>query len=122
MQLKPTDAYKIVLTQVVGFLLVYAFTNKAIWLNISLGIALLSLCSKPLAYWLSFVWMKLAWVLSLIMPNIIFGLFYFIFLTPIALLAKLAGKKSGLVLKNPTTTNFVSVNKEFHPNSFEKMW
>lgn len=66
--------------------------------------------------------MKLAGFLSLIIPNILLGIIFFLLLFPIALLSRLFGKNDSLNLKNKSGSTFKNVNKEFDKISFEKTW
>jgi len=66
--------------------------------------------------------MKLAWVLSLIIPNILLSSIFFLFLFPIALLSRLFGKKDPLMLKNPEKSVFRNQEKKFDKSSFENPW
>ncbi len=71
---------------------------------------------------IDFLWQKLIKFLSLIVPNILLSAVFYLFLFPIALLSKLFGKKDPLLLKNPTKTTFVEVNRNYSPSNFEKLW
>ena len=79
---------KTVLTISVGFLFVYLFAklNWALW--VSFGIGLTGVFSDYLSQLIEKVWMKLAFVLSKIVPNIILGIIFFALLLPISLLSK----------------------------------
>lgn len=81
-----------------------------------------ALASKFLADKIHWAWMKLAWVLSLIFPPILFGLIFYLFLTPIAWLAKILSRKDNLKLKSDYPTTFVSKEKVFEKADFKKTW
>ena len=66
--------------------------------------------------------MKLAWVMSLIVPNILLSIVFYLFLTPIALISRIFGEKDQLGLKNSKDTMFKNTNKKFEPTSFENPW
>lgn len=103
-------------------LVLYVLTKKQFALNASIFIGLLGLASNYLALKIDYVWMKIAWVLSKIMPNIILTIFFYVVLTPIALLSRIIDRKDQLSLKNTTSTLFKDSNKEFSKDSFEKPW
>ncbi|MBM3414124.1 MAG: hypothetical protein FJY16_04215 [Bacteroidetes bacterium] len=69
-----------------------------------------------------FIWMKLTWVLSLIIPRIILSLLFYFFLTPLALLSRIFGNTDPLQLKRPSGTMFQIEAPLSGPRSFEKMW
>lgn len=117
-----TEAHKTVLVITVGMLVLYVLTKKQFALNASIFIGLLGLASNYLALKIDYVWMKIAWVLSKIMPNIILTIFFYVVLTPIALLSRIIDRKDQLSLKNTTSTLFKDSNKEFSKDSFEKPW
>ncbi len=82
----------------------------------------LGLVSGYLAKKIDFLWMKLAWLLSLIVPNILLSVIFYLFLTPIAFLSRAFGDKNPLSLKNTKDSLFKESNKEFDKASFEKPW
>jgi len=67
-------------------------------------------------------WFKLSFVLSLIIPNILLSIIFFLILTPIALLSKIFKAKSDFNRKNNKKSFFISINKTFKKESFEKAW
>jgi hypothetical protein len=119
---KKFNPYKVNLTLVSVFGLIYFFQRYEILLYTSLSIGLISLISSVANEFIAKSWMKLGWIMSLIVPKIVLSLFYFIILTPIALTSKFFGNKKYLKLKDNSQSLFEDVNKEFQPNSFEKMW
>lgn len=121
-KLQKTDPIKTVLVITVGMLIVFALTQWEWAFNAAVIIGLLGLISSFLAKQIDFLWMKLAWVLSLIVPNIILSIIFYFLLTPIAFLSRLFGKKNLLNLKNNTDSLFKDYNKDFDKPSFEKPW
>lgn len=115
-----TEPTKTVLTIAVGFIVIYFVTKwmPALWVALIVG--LIGVFSTYLTEKIDFLWMKLAWVLSLIVPNILLTIIFYLFLFPIALLAKIFGNKDPLRLKNTGASNFVNCEKEFDKASFEK--
>ena len=65
--------------------------------------------------------MKLSQVLSYIIPSVLLGIVFYLFLFPISLISKLF-TKDPLMLSNKYKTYFVTINKEIEKNSFEKIW
>ena len=117
-----TNPTQTILTICVGFLVIHLIT-KADWaIYVSLVIGVLGVFSPFLSKKIDFLWMKLAWVLSLIIPNILLSIIFYLFLFPIALLSKLFSDKDPLMLKNTTKTTFRTREKSFEKSSFEKPW
>lgn len=122
MKPKESNPTQTVLTITVGFLVIYAFTKIPGFFYTSLIVGILGLLSNYLARKIDYLWMKLTWLLSLIMPNVILSVVFFIFLVPIAFLSRLFQKEDQLHLKNNSTTLFKTVNRTYEPASFEKPW
>ncbi len=119
---KKNNPIKTVLTIVIGFAAIYMITKLEWILILALSIGIIGLVSNRMSIWIDLVWVKLTWVLSLIVPNILLSLFFYLLLFPIALLSKLFGNKDPLTLKNKSNSLFVSVDKKFDKESFEKIW
>lgn len=117
-----TKPLKTVLTISVGFIVLYYITNWPWTLPAALLVGLAGIFSTYLSAKIDYIWMKLTWFLSLIIPNILLGIIFFFLLFPIALLSRLFDKKDPLNLKDKSGSNFKNVNKEFNKISFEKLW
>ncbi len=116
------EATKTVLVVTVGFLIVFLFTDIKAFLTTAVIVGLVGVLSNYLARKIHWLWMKLSWILSLIVPNILLSVIFYLFLTPIAFLSRLFSKQDQLFLKNPKGSLFKSYNKEFTKESFEKPW
>ena len=120
-QSKPVPI-KTVLIITVGFLVVSLIT-KAKWpLMVSSSVGILGLASDYLAAKIDFVWSKLTWVLSQIVPKILIAAVFYVFLTPIALISRIFGAKNQLSLKNVKPSLFKETDKTFSRDFFEKPW
>ncbi len=113
---------KTALTIAIGFLVVYIIGkyNWALW--VSMGVGLTGVFSDTLSLWLEKAWMKLASLLSFIVPNILMGLIFFCFLLPIALLSKLFRKQDTLRLKNSSASVYSEKPGAYDKSHFENMW
>ncbi len=127
-KLTKTDPAKTILIIVVGLGVVYLVAKAKLWLHAdwclyaALIVGLLGAFSGYLAKKIDFLWMKLAWILSLIIPNILLSVVFYLFLTPLALLSRIGKGKNPLMLKNTQATLFKEHVKEFSKVSFEKPW
>jgi hypothetical protein len=117
-----SEPHKTVLVITVGFLIVHVITKMHWPLVTAIVIGLLGLLSGFLAKKIDYLWLKLSWVLSLIVPNIILSFVFFLILTPIAFLSKIFGEKNQLNLKNTAPSLFKDRAKPFEKVSFEKPW
>jgi hypothetical protein len=122
MKKSKSDSAITVLTITVGFLLVHLLTkwNWAIYTSLIVG--LLGILSQYLREKIDFLWTKLSWILSFIVPNILLSVIFFVFLFPIALLSRLFGEKDPLRLKNTADSLFKRSDKHFDKSSFERPW
>ena len=120
---RSTNASKTVLIITVGFLVLYFFSKQNVFLYIAIGVGLLGSISDFLAEQIDWLWTKLGWVLSLIVPNIIMTIIFYLVLTPTAFLSRLFGKSDPMDLKN-TEASLFKEKKEttFSKESFEKPW
>ena len=119
-----SDPFKTVLVIVAGFIIIYAisiyYANDWSWaLYIAIIVSILSIASKKMALLIEKAWFLLAKLLSKIIPNIILGLVFYLFLFPISLLSKLFGNKDPMSLKNPTGSVFKERKYQFTPESFK---
>lgn len=112
------------LTISVGFIVLYFITDWKWTIPAALLVGLAGIFSTYLSAKIDFLWMKLAWFLSLIIPNILLGVIFFLLLFPIALLSRFFNQanKDPLNLQNKAQSNFKSSNKNFDKESFEKPW
>ena len=116
------DPVKTVLVITVGFAVLY-WSFKIQWLlYTSLVVGAAGILSPFLAKQVDFLWMKLASLLSLIVPNILLSAIFFLFLTPVAFLSKWFGNKNLLTLKNTEKSMFKDQKKNFDKAFFEKPW
>jgi hypothetical protein len=122
MQKIKSNPVKTMLTISIGFLVIFIITKLNWALLIALVIGLIGLFSSFLSKQIEFLWTKLAWFLGLIVPNILLSAIFYLFLFPIAVLSKIFGKNDSFKLKNNADSVFISSNKEFNKNSFEKPW
>ena len=122
MQENKNNPTSTILTIVVGFLIVFLITKWNWALYVSITIGALGLISSTLAHYISTGWMKIGWLMGLIIPNILLSLVYFLILTPVAILSRIISKKDSLSLTNPKGSLFTERNKSFDKTSFEKPW
>ena len=117
-----SEPVKTCLTIAMGFLVIFLATKLNWALYVVLIVGLTGMFSTFLSQKIDFLWMKLAGVLSLIVPNILLGAVFYLFLFPISLLARLFRKDDPLMLKNKVDSTFTTENKVFSKASFEKPW
>ena len=117
-----SEPTKTILVITVGMLIIYAITDWKYAFYISLVVSIPGLLSDYVAKKIEFIWMKLAWVLSLIVPNILLSIIFYLLLTPIAFFARVWRRKNMLSLKNTESSLFKNSGKNFDKASFENPW
>ena len=116
------DTAKTILTISIGFLVIFLITEWQWAIVVSLIVGLIGVFSDYLSKKIVFLWLKLAWVLSLIVPNIILSAVFFLLLFPLAVLSRVFGHKDLLKLKPTSGSLFKDCNKQFEKSSFERPW
>ena len=119
---KQTNPLKTLFVIVIGLIVFYIKFRLNWILYTALLISVGGVISKKICASIEFIWMKLAWVLSLIIPNILLSIIFYLILFPIASLSKILGASNGIILKNNQQSFFKKVDKKFEKSSFEKPW
>lgn len=117
-----TDTVKTVLTISMSFLILYMIKGFNWSLYASLGIGLIGVFSMYVSEKIAIIWMKIAWLLSLLVPEILLTFVFYGILFPVAFLSRLFGKNDPLQLKNKNTTMWIDKYKTFDNVDFEKPW
>ncbi len=116
-----SDTSKTMLTISMGFLALYLVFIWKWALAVSIIIGVIGITSSFLSKRIEWVWLKLAEVLSLIVPKIVLTLAFFLFLFPIALLYRIFNKDP-LMLSRKYDSYFLEVKRDYDKKSFEKTW
>ena len=115
--------YKTITVIITGFLILQLIFGQIIFIYIALSIGLLSLISERIGKGIHFVWYKIAEGLGWVNSRIILGIVFYIFLFPIAILARLFRKNDELFIKKPANKSlFVSRNHQFKKEDLENIW
>lgn len=111
-----------VLSIIFGLLVFNYFLDNKIIFYLSIIISGIGVFSSKTSLILEKIWFKISYILSLIIPNILLFLLFFLILTPLSFLSKIFRAKSGFNLKKNQTTMFVQLNKKFNKDSFKRAW
>jgi len=106
----------------VGFILLYFIFKWKWFLLIAFLFGITGIFSPYLSKQIDFLWMKLASILSFIIPNIILGIIFYIILFPLALISKLFGNKDPLKINYKGESMYRVTEKQFSQKSFENPW
>lgn len=119
---KATNPVKTVLIITIGFGILFLLTKHNWMLYVALSVGALGAMSTFLAEKIDWIWTKIGWILSKIVPNIIMTVVFYVVLTPTAFLSRLFGKKDPMDLKNSAASLFKTKGTTFSKESFEKPW
>lgn len=117
-----TEPAKTMLVIAAGMLVIYLITRQHWALITALAVCLIGAFSAYLSARIDFLWMKLSWVLGMIVPNILLSVVFYLFLTPIALISRIGGKSDPLGLKNNQDSMFKDHSGKQDKSVFEKPW
>jgi len=120
--MKPDTSKSTILVISMGFLVIYLVFGWKWAIYTALGVGVIGIASTYISQKIEWAWMKLAKVLGYIVPNIILSIVFFIFLFPIAVLARLFGNKDPLMLSRKYKSYFIDINAQMDKKSFEKTW
>jgi hypothetical protein len=104
-----------------GFLILHLLLLWKWALIVSLCVGLMGIISNALSKNIEWAWLKLARILSYVIPTILLGIIFYLILFPLSLFSKLF-RKDPLMLSNKYNTYFVNVEKSFDKKSMEKIW
>jgi hypothetical protein len=116
------DPQRTVLVICMGMLVLHFFVGWQWPLPVALTIGVIGALSQRMAVLIDRLWMRLGWVLGLVMPKVVLGAVFYLMLTPIALLSRLLGKKDPLMMRPQTGSMFITANRTFDRDYFEKTW
>ncbi len=104
-----------------GFLILF-FIAGCKWAGYtSLIVGVTGILSDFLSKKIEWAWMKLAKLLSFIVPNILLTVVFLFILFPISLLSKIFSKDP-LMLAGKYKSYFIDVNREMSKKNFEEIW
>lgn len=119
MKSNPSQTLLVICT---GLVLVYFIINIQWILYVSFGLGLLAVLSDWFSKKVELIWFKFTYLLSLIVPNILLGLVFYLILTPVAFLATIFKKKDALLLKKPEKSAYQTIKKTYQPVDLENPW
>ena len=94
-----SEPLKTILTIAMGFIFVFYATHLKSFILVSFIIGIAGLASDYLAVKIDWLWMKLTYILSLIVPNILLSVIFYVFLFPMALLSRLFTRNDNCIEK-----------------------
>jgi flagellar biosynthesis protein FlhB len=120
--IKNSNPLKTVMVISMGMLLIYFVFKWQLAAIIAFSVGVVGLSSDFIAQKIEWAWLKLTYILSLIVPNILMSVVFYLILTPVALLSRIFGKSDVLNMKKPKNTMYREITKVFDVKSFENPW
>ena len=124
MQEKEADRTAI-LVIVIGLMTIHLFIERLSHPSlpyVALTIGVLSILSKSLTRFILTIWEKIGQVLGWINTRILLGAIYYIFLFPIAMLARLSGKDALLLKSKKRTSAYWTRNHVYTKGDLDNIW
>jgi hypothetical protein len=119
--MKNNNSKATILVIAMGFLAIGMIFKWNWALYTSLIVGVVGLLSDFASQKIEWLWMNLSLVLSKIVPTILLGLVFYVFLFPISLISKLFSKDP-LMLKNNYNSLFVNSTRADSKDHMEKIW
>ena len=110
------------LTLTVALLLI-GLVRKWDWaLKAAIVLGIVGILSDVLSEKIDWAWMQLSRLLGNIIPPVMLGLVFYVFIFPVSLLFRVISGKDPLLLRNSPDSTFRESRKEFDKPSFERTW
>ncbi|MCX8080587.1 MAG: SxtJ family membrane protein [Bacteroidia bacterium] len=122
-QISEKQVYQTILVLSTAAMLAFMILKKNVFLYLALSFCLLGLVYYKGAYIFTKCWFKFSEILGKVSSFILLGIIFYLVLTPVAFIFKMK-KKNYLNLKKLSEDRgiYISVNKAFSREDFEKKW
>jgi hypothetical protein len=119
---KKTKNLQTLLGIAAGMAVLFFIFKSAVFLLIAVGVCLAGLLSARLAALIAGLWMKVANLIGLIINTVLLSLVFFVLLTPLALVRKIAGKSPVLLRPTQGDSYFHARNHKYEKSDLKDMW
>lgn len=116
------NPYKTILVISIGLLVAYLIVPLKWLLYLNVCVGCFSLLHSKIAEVIEFVWDKLTQGLGFVFQKIVLSIFFYLVLTPIALLSRMFSRSSSFYHKRSATSLFQESIRSIGKESFEKPW
>jgi ABC-type uncharacterized transport system permease subunit len=117
-----TKNLQILLGIAAGMVVLFFIFKSAVFLAIAVGVCLAGLLSMRLAAIIAVLWMKVANLIGLIINTVLLSLVFFVLLTPLALIRKIAGKSPILLRPTQDDSYFRTRSHKYEKRDLQDMW
>jgi hypothetical protein len=116
------DRYKNILVIVIGFTAIAWIFKIPYLAEIAFGLGLIALLIPPAAKGIEWLWLKFAQGLGYINSRILLTLVYFVFLMPIAWIAKIFTKDPLMLKSKDAKSLYTTRNQQYKKEDLENIW
>jgi hypothetical protein len=120
--MKHPDRYKTILVMVVGFIALAWIFNLDWLAKVAFAIGVAAVLSTHAAKWIEWVWLKIALALGWINSRILLTVVYFVFLMPIAWIARLFTRDPLMLKARNAPSLYVNRDHQFKKEDLENIW
>lgn len=106
---------------ITGLIILYLIFSWEWTLVLSLVLAIIGISSDFLSLKIEKAWFSLSLLLSYIVPPIILGVIFYLFLFPVSMISKIF-TKDPMMLSNKYKSYFKDVSRKFEKQDFENIW
>lgn len=114
--------YEVILVLCLVLILFSRFLDMDILVTAAAILGIAALLIKPFGKCLTFLWQQLIKLLGFVNSRILLSIIFFLFLTPLALIARLFRSKDVLQLKKPEASNFKLRNHTYTAADLKDPW
>ena len=119
--MESSNNYKVLLTMVVGFLLLYELTDFMPLFYLSLSLGLIGLISSKFAGIIVWLWTKIAIILGWVNSRILLSFIFFFILSPFSVFYRLT-TQNPLGLRKKGMSSYHERNHSFTNSDMENSW
>jgi hypothetical protein len=105
-----------------GFIVLFVLSKRVVFIDIALGVALVSLIIPKAGDYIVICWYKLAEVLGWVNSKIILSLVFIVFIVPFSLLSKLFRKEKMDIKHTSKTSLFHTRGHKYTKEDIQEQW
>jgi hypothetical protein len=103
-------------------LILFLVTGRRVFLYIGMGLLGVSIFVKPLGRLIAVGWLKFSYLVGTFNSRVLLTIFFYVFLTPLAVLRRLLGQRLLQLEKREEGSYWKDIDKEFSREDLEKIW
>jgi hypothetical protein len=105
-----------------ALLVFFLITGNTILLYVSMGLLAVSIFAKRVGALIARAWLRFAYILGTVNSRLFLTLFFFLFLTPLAIVRRFLGHDQLHLKAGDIASGWKTVNKSYSKSDLEKTW